>query len=325
MTPANDSNSYDPLTDSTPLLREYGPPNSEPARKHRQHVSAPNARTPQTTDEYFVGHLEQKLRAFFTVPERDPPITTIRGSQIETVYNELRDEDKQFTNPLQDYTHLIQDDIDDAFIRAHLTEAIQAKIEELTQSRKQWINDMPKPLSTRLDKTRDLIQGYTTKAYGTHDTDTLRQNPPYNSDTISFKPGIVYDPESSPRFCDAVADPAIDVVQTDNVDIIEHTGCDHTAPLDAFGLELEISPQSLIICHSPSGSVYPFVPYQGVLICTCGDSLRNHRSPLCKHEIAACLLDRYDVFYPQIRELQPSILRRLAHPDYVQSQQEQVK
>jgi len=100
------------------------------------------------------------------------------------------------------------------------------------------------------------------------------------------------------------------------------TGC--LALVEAPELDAEIDlerdahldlPHPLIIAQSPSGSSYPFVPWHGVVTCTCGDKIElPWKHPLCKHEIAALLLENLHGFADSITgPIAPSRLTRLVH------------
>lgn len=70
-----------------------------------------------------------------------------------------------------------------------------------------------------------------------------------------------------------------------------HVGdLDHLELVDFADYELDL-PTPLLCAHSDrkSTSIYPFIPNNDVLTCTCGDKQNRTDSPLCFHELAALL------------------------------------
>lgn len=82
-------------------------------------------------------------------------------------------------------------------------------------------------------------------------------------------------------------------------------------PISAFGYE---TPIELLVVESPSGSVYPFVPWCGTTVCTCGWKHDNPVSTLCKHEIAALHQHSRDNFRPEGYSI-PARYTRLTSPE----------
>lgn len=77
-----------------------------------------------------------------------------------------------------------------------------------------------------------------------------------------------------------------------------HVGdLDYMLEFEDYGLDL---PTPLLCAHSDrkSTSIYPMIPVNDVLVCTCGDKQRRPDSPLCFHEIAALLAMNRDEFDP---------------------------
>jgi hypothetical protein len=89
-----------------------------------------------------------------------------------------------------------------------------------------------------------------------------------------------------------------DVLAKEHSDKTYHRGeLSNEVDLSKFGVEL---PMKMLVCISSSGSVYPFVPWCGVTACTGPDKHASHRSTstLCKHEIAALILESREDFNP---------------------------
>lgn len=72
---------------------------------------------------------------------------------------------------------------------------------------------------------------------------------------------------------------------------------DHMVAFDDYDIDL---PTPLVVAHSArkSNSLYPFIPHENVLTCTCGDKQRRPDSPLCFHELAALLQLNRNEFDP---------------------------
>lgn len=66
------------------------------------------------------------------------------------------------------------------------------------------------------------------------------------------------------------------------------------ADIRDFGYELPIE---LLVCESETGSIYPFVPWCGTVVCACAWKHDNPVSTLCKHEVAALIQHAEDKFY----------------------------
>lgn len=84
-----------------------------------------------------------------------------------------------------------------------------------------------------------------------------------------------------------------------------------------FGIEL---PERLVAVESPSsGSLYLFVPAYGVTVCTCGSKIKpGYEHLLCKHELAALILDYYNDWYPNGPQADARAARLVA-PEAIQS------
>lgn len=95
---------------------------------------------------------------------------------------------------------------------------------------------------------------------------------------------------------------------------------DNEVPLDAFDIDL---PQKLVIHKSDSsGKLYPFIPWQGVLSCTCGYKQENPVSTVCKHEVAALSLysrDEWDPDGPPINEHYRSLISQEAYNRFMEN------
>lgn len=87
-----------------------------------------------------------------------------------------------------------------------------------------------------------------------------------------------------------------------------------TSPAE-FGYEFD---QLFAFIRSPKGSCYALIPWQGVLICTCGDKIENYfNSPLCKHELAVLLMDSENELKSQLAQLSPEFRQVVDWPTYL--------
>lgn len=74
-------------------------------------------------------------------------------------------------------------------------------------------------------------------------------------------------------------------------------------------------PIDLMVCESSdSGNMYPFLPWFGATVCTCGYKHGNPVSTLCKHELAALIKYSEDRFEPNERPV-PERFKRLVSPE----------
>lgn len=85
---------------------------------------------------------------------------------------------------------------------------------------------------------------------------------------------------------------------------------DEIAPLSEFGFELPIN---TVICTSPSGNKYPFVPWFGTTVCTGPSKHQKGVTTLCKHEVAALIKFSQDEFEPEGVDI-PQRFNRLVAP-----------
>lgn len=85
---------------------------------------------------------------------------------------------------------------------------------------------------------------------------------------------------------------------SDDKNPIHVSDLDHMDNFDNYDLDL---PTPLLCAYSDrkSTSIYPLIPVNDVLICTCGDKQRTPDSPLCFHEIAALLQMNRDELDPE--------------------------
>jgi hypothetical protein len=112
-----------------------------------------------------------------------------------------------------------------------------------------------------------------------------------NSTHSDIVTDVERDEEGHPVLCEKSArdmmggetDLRVDVDSLDGTDIRD------------FGYELPIE---LLVCESESGSMYPFIPWCGTVVCTCAWKHDNPVSTLCKHEVAALIQHAEDDFYP---------------------------
>lgn len=93
-------------------------------------------------------------------------------------------------------------------------------------------------------------------------------------------------------------------------DCIHVDNCDGREPSE-FGFTL---PMPAIICHSGSGSRYPFVPWCGTVTCTCPTD-NDPTATLCKHEIMALEYHHHE-WPPENIELPPRYTRLFSPQAY---------
>jgi len=268
----------------TELSRLAQDPDESPYWRYPMDTDAPR---PELSWFHHVGTVEQQLRAYlFTKGPGSGATQHPTGAGLQEFTRHLRETDAAAAadGPPNAFRGAVLDGLresglTDPYVLARIKDDIGFR--DITSGRHRWFENFRSGFDSRYQKAQEI-------------------------ECDAFVPAVVCNNR------DAVPD----AISDSDVWVYKRSELDREISLteDAH-LQL---PHPMLVVHSESGAHYPFVPWHGVVVCTCADKVKNQFSyPLCKHEIAALLCGAQNGFTQQVELLRPARLRRLVHPDAV--------
>ncbi|WP_302084047.1 hypothetical protein [Salinibaculum rarum] len=262
-----------------------------PARAHHPDTEAfPKPHLNDNTP--VVGRVEQYLRVDFAQGGIEHGLEFAR----QTI-NKRQTTEKETVLDMESFRDRITHDEADPFVEAKLRE-IYEQMQTMRGNRDEWYGKMHSELENRFQRAIGM----------------LNSHPQFNPSTPTHVP---HDKKTTGHIDFTV----YHVVQNrDNehaeLPTIHRSELDGVTRITEFGYDL---PQAFIVAESPSGSLYPFVPWYGVTVCTCGDKIENFwNSPFCKHEIAALLMASEDSFTTLVSDIHARFRRLMNYDVYAE-------